>query len=204
MTGDVFVHSSAWIDEPCSIGAGTKIWHFCHVCAGARIGARCSLGQNVFVASTAVIGDGVRIQNNVSVYDGVTLEDDVFCGPSMVFTNVRNPRAHVSRKRDYRPTLARRGATLGANSTILCGLTVGRYALVGAGAVVTHDVPDFALVVGAPARIIGWSCACGERLPFDASPMGATSCHGCGARYAALAGEDRVTEANWSSPPSAY
>jgi UDP-2-acetamido-3-amino-2,3-dideoxy-glucuronate N-acetyltransferase len=179
----VFVHPTAVVDEPCEIGDGSKVWHFAHVCAGARIGAGTSLGQNVYVAPTAIIGSGVRVQNNVSIYDGVTLEDDVFCGPSMVFTNVKNPRAHVSRKHDYRPTLARRGATFGANATVLSGLAVGRYAFVGAGAVVTHDVPDFALVVGTPARVVGWVCRCGERLSFAPMPAGTCACGSCGERY---------------------
>ena len=190
---DVFIHPTAVVDDPCEIGEGSKIWHFAHVCAGARIGARCTLGQNVYVASAVVLGSGVRIQNNVSVYDGVTLEDDVFCGPSMVFTNVRNPRAHISRKHEFLPTLVRRGATLGANCTVLCGITVGRYAFVGAGAVVTRDVPDFALVVGTPARIAGWMCACGERLAFDVAPSGASTCESCDARY--VGGERGVVEA---------
>ncbi len=193
---DVFVHPTACVDEPCAIGPGSKIWHFAHVCAGARIGARCSLGQNVYVASTVVVGDGVRVQNNVSLYDGVTLEDDVFCGPSAVFTNVKTPRAHVPRKHDYRPTVVRRGATLGANATVLCGIAIGRYALVGAGAVVTRDVPDFGLVVGTPARLIGWSCACGERLPFEPRPFGAAICASCGGRYVALAEGAGVAEAS--------
>jgi UDP-2-acetamido-3-amino-2,3-dideoxy-glucuronate N-acetyltransferase len=188
----VFVHPTAIVDEPCEIGEGSKIWHFAHVSAHARIGARCTLGQNVYVAGTAVIGAGARIQNSVSVYDGVTLEDDVFCGPSMVFTNVRNPRAHVSRKHDYRPTLVRRGATFGANATILCGITVGRFAFVGAGAVVTRDVPDFALTLGAPARIVGWMCACGERLALGPSPLGEAICSSCRAAYESVAG--RVVE----------
>jgi UDP-2-acetamido-3-amino-2,3-dideoxy-glucuronate N-acetyltransferase len=182
---DVFVHPTAVIDEPCSIGPGTKIWHFAHVSRGARIGARCMLGQGVYVAPTASIGDGTRIQNNVSVYDGVTLEEDVFCGPSMVFTNVKNPRAHVPRKDAYLPTLVRRGATLGASATILCGVTIGRYAFVGAGAVVTRDVPELALVLGAPARIAGWVCACGERLAFGVSPSGDVRCAACNAEYRA-------------------
>jgi UDP-2-acetamido-3-amino-2,3-dideoxy-glucuronate N-acetyltransferase len=179
---EVEVHSSAVVDAPAVIGPGTKIWHFCHVAAGARIGARCILGQNVYVAPTAVIGDGVRIQNNVSVYDGVTLEDDVFCGPSAVFTNVTNPRARVSRKSEYRPTRVRRGATVGANATVLAGVTVGRYAFVGAGAVVTRDVADYALVVGTPAHPLGWMCACGVRLP--PGPWSAASCPACSAAYA--------------------
>src|SRR5690606_3094678 len=154
----------AVIDAGAQIGRGTRIWHWVHVCAGARIGERCSLGQNVFVGNRVVIGDNVRIQNNVSVYDEVTLEDDVFCGPSMVFTNVFNPRSAVPRKAEYRPTLVGRGATLGANCTIVCGVTIGESAFVGAGAVVTSDVPAYALVVGVPARQIGWMSEHGERL----------------------------------------
>ena len=174
------IHPSAIVDEGARIGEGTKVWHFVHVSSGARIGANCVLGQNVFVANDVVIGDNVRIQNNVSVYDAVTLEDDVFCGPSMVFTNVHNPRSTVSRKSDYRRTLVRRGATIGANATIVCGHTLGEYAFVGAGAVVTHDVPAYALVAGVPARRIGWMCRCGERLP-DAP--GEATCARCGTRY---------------------
>jgi UDP-2-acetamido-3-amino-2,3-dideoxy-glucuronate N-acetyltransferase len=187
---EVFIHPSAIVDEPCEIGDGSKIWHFAHVCAHARIGARCSLGQNVYVAPSVLIGSGARIQNNVSVYDGVTLEDDVFCGPSMVFTNVRNPRAHVSRKHAFLSTLVRRGATFGANCTVLCGITVGRYAFAGAGAVVTRDVPDFALVVGTPARVVGWMCACGERLAFGPLPAGRTACASCGAAYRSVPGAE--------------
>lgn len=160
-------HASAILDEGAQIGEGTRIWHFSHVCAGARIGQRCSLGQGVFVGNDVAIGNNVRIQNNVSVYDAVTLEDDVFCGPSMVFTNVYNPRAAVARKDEYRRTLIRQGATLGANCTIVCGVTVGRHAFVGAGAVVQKDVPAFALVVGVPARRVGWMSRFGERLVFD-------------------------------------
>jgi UDP-2-acetamido-3-amino-2,3-dideoxy-glucuronate N-acetyltransferase len=181
---DVFIHPTAVVDLPCAIGEGSKVWHFCHVCSGARIGSRCTLGQNVYVASTVVIGDGAKIQNNVSLYDGVTLEADVFCGPSMVFTNVAHPRAHVSRKSEYAATFVKRGATFGANCTIVCGVTIGRHAFVGAGAVVTRDVPDFALVAGTPARIIGWACACGERLSFEVEPAGAAVCSSCGAQYA--------------------
>ncbi len=182
---DVFVHPSSYVDEPCEIGPGTKIWHFCHVMAGSKIGARCTIGQNVVIAPHVTIGDNVKIQNNVSVYTGVVLEDDVFCGPSMVFTNVVNPRSHVSRKHEFLATRVKRGATLGANCTIVCGHTIGAYAFVGAGAVVTRDVPDYALVVGNPARRIGWMCACGLRLrPEPGQPEAADlSCGGCGARY---------------------
>lgn len=175
-------HPSAIIDEGCTIGPGTSIWHFCHVSTGARLGARCSLGQNVYVAGTVVIGDNCKIQNNVSLYDGVILEDDVFCGPSMVFTNVLNPRSNVSRKSEYRATRVGRGATIGANATVVCGHDIGPYAFIGAGAVVTHDVPAYALVVGVPGRIVGWMSAHGERLPpFDAS--GLTRCPATGAVY---------------------
>lgn len=179
-TQNYWAHDTAIVDAGASIGDGTKLWHWVHVCSGAKIGARCSFGQNVFVANRVVIGDNVRIQNNVSVYDDVTLENDVFCGPSMVFTNVINPRAHVSRKDEYLQTLVRRGASLGANSTIVCGNTIGEYAFVGAGAVVTRDVPAYALVVGTPARRIGWMCQCGVRLP-DAT--GSVRCAACGSGY---------------------
>jgi UDP-2-acetamido-3-amino-2,3-dideoxy-glucuronate N-acetyltransferase len=164
MTAPVVVHPSAIVDEGAQLGAGTRVWHFAHVCAGARIGQGCSLGQGVFVGNDVRIGRNVKIQNNVSVYDAVTLEDDVFCGPSMVFTNVHNPRAAVVRKHEYRRTLVRRGATLGANCTVVCGATVGEYAFVGAGAVITADVPAYALVVGVPARQVGWMSEHGERL----------------------------------------
>jgi UDP-2-acetamido-3-amino-2,3-dideoxy-glucuronate N-acetyltransferase len=150
-----FVHESSYVDEDTEIGEGTKIWHFCHILGGAKIGKNCSLGQNVNVGSRAVIGDGVKIQNNVSVYDDVIIEDDVFCGPSCVFTNVINPRAFVERKHEYRKTVVKKGATIGANATIVCGVTIGEYALVGAGSVVTMDVPDYALVYGNPARVKG-------------------------------------------------
>jgi len=174
-----FVHPTAVVDAGAVVGARTKIWHFSHVMSGARIGAGCVIGQGCYVANVT-IGDGVRVQNNVSIYDGVTLEDAVFCGPSCVFTNVNNPRAEVSRKDEYRPTLVRRGASIGANATIVCGVTIGRWAFVGAGAVVSRDVPDFALVVGVPARRIGWMCSCGERL---ADGTGAVACAACGSRY---------------------
>jgi UDP-2-acetamido-3-amino-2,3-dideoxy-glucuronate N-acetyltransferase len=179
---EYFAHESAYVDQPCSIGRGTKIWHFAHVLKGATIGENCVIGQNVVIASTAKIGNGVKIQNNISVYDGVVLEDGVFCGPSMVFTNVINPRSEIVRKSEYKPTLVRRGATLGANCTVVCGHTIGQYAFVAAGAVVTRDVPAFALVAGVPARRIGWICRCAaERLDFDAS--GAAQCPACGAAY---------------------
>jgi UDP-2-acetamido-3-amino-2,3-dideoxy-glucuronate N-acetyltransferase len=181
---DYFLHESSFVDPGAVIGAGTKIWHFCHVMAGSQIGAGCNLGQNVFIAGGVRIGDRVKIQNNVSVYTGVTLEDEVFLGPSMVFTNVTNPRSQVPRKDEYRPTLVRRGATIGANATILCGITLGEYAFVGAGAVVTHDVPAYALVYGAPAQLQGWMCRCGERLPLSAQPGPETAtCPRCKARY---------------------
>lgn len=161
---DQAIHPSAIVDAGAILGAGTRVWHFAHVCGGARIGANCSLGQNVFIGNDVRIGDKVKIQNNVSVYDAVTLEDEVFCGPSMVFTNVYNPRAAVVRKDEYRPTLVRRGATLGANCTIVCGVTIGRHAFIAAGAVVNRDVPDFALMAGVPARQSGWISRFGERL----------------------------------------
>jgi UDP-2-acetamido-3-amino-2,3-dideoxy-glucuronate N-acetyltransferase len=177
--GKPVIHESAYVDDGARIGADTKVWHFCHVLGGAVVGERCSLGQNVVVMNGVKIGNNVKIQNNVSVYEGVELEDDVFCGPSMVFTNVANPRSHVPRKKEYKRTLVRRGATLGANATIVCGLTLGEYAFVGAGSVVTRDVPAYALVVGVPAKRIGWMCQCGERLA-DKNPG---SCEVCGTRY---------------------
>ena len=179
MSENVFVHESSYVDEGAVVGAGTKIWHFCHIMPGAVIGERCSLGQNVVMMPRTRMGRNCKIQNNVSIYEGVELEDDVFCGPSMVFTNVVNPRSHVSRKHEYRRTLVRRGASIGANATIVCGVTLGEFAFIGAGAVVTRDVPAFALMAGVPARRIGWMCQCGERLP-DA---GAGACGACGSTY---------------------
>ena len=181
-----FAHPSAAVDQPCEIGVGTKIWHFTHIMKGSKIGSNCNLGQNVHVAPDVRIGRNVKIQNNVSLYTGVELEDDVFCGPSMVFTNVITPRSHVNRKAEYKRTLVKRGASLGANSTIVCGVTVGRYAFVGAGAVVTKDVPAHALVVGVPARRVGWVCECGVRLELSAEIW---SCPQCGENYTGIGGE---------------
>lgn len=177
------VHSSAIVDDGAQIGEGSRIWHFVHVCAGARIGKGCSLGQNVFVGNKVVIGDDVKIQNNVSVYDNVTLEDGVFCGPSMVFTNVYNPRSLIERKAEYRSTLVGKGATLGANCTIVCGVTIGAFAFVGAGAVVNKDVAAYALVVGVPGRQIGWMSEFGEQLPLPLEGEGVAQCEHTGARY---------------------
>ncbi len=179
----VSIHPSAIVDEGAQLGDGTRVWHFVHVSAGARIGEGCSLGQGVYVGNDVVIGRHVKVQNNVSVYDAVTLEDDVFCGPSMVFTNVHNPRSAVPRKDEYRRTLVRQGATLGANCTIVCGTTIGAHAFVGAGAVVSRDVPAYALVVGVPARRIGWMSRHGERLDLPASGQGEAVCPATGERY---------------------
>jgi UDP-2-acetamido-3-amino-2,3-dideoxy-glucuronate N-acetyltransferase len=186
------MHPSAIVDPGARIGEGTRIWHWVHVSAGARIGRNCSLGQNVYVGNRVIIGDNVKIQNNVSVYDEVTLEDDVFCGPSMVFTNVYNPRSAISRKDEYRRTLVRRGATLGANCTIVCGITVGEYAFVGAGAVVNRDVPDYALMLGVPARQAGWMSRFGERLALKAG--GEAACPHTGERYLVSAGVCRLVK----------
>lgn len=180
---NVFVHPSAYVDDPCEIGEGTKIWHFCHIMSGAKIGSRCNLGQNVFVAGDVTIGSNVKIQNNVSVYSGVHLEDDVFCGPSCVFTNVINPRSQILRHSQYQQTLVRCGATIGANATIVCGATIGRYAFIGAGAVVRGDVPDYALMLGVPARRKGWMSRHGHRLT-NQDAQGYWICPESGWRYA--------------------
>lgn len=179
---DFFIHPSAYVDQPCVIGKGTKIWHFCHIMPGARIGENCSLGQNVMVGSNVVIGNNVKIQNNVSVYTGVELEDDVFCGPSCVFTNVINPRSPIVRRSEYQRTLIRRGATIGANATIICGINIGRYAFIGAGSVVRNDVPDYALILGVPGIRKGWMSRHGFRLQArkDENIM---ICPGSGWRY---------------------
>lgn len=171
-----FIHESSYVDEPSTIGEGTKIWHFSHIMKGAVIGRNCNIGQNVVVLSGVRIGDGCKIQNNVSVYEGVVLEDYVFCGPSMVFTNVSNPRSEIVRKNEYKETLVKRGASIGANATIVCGHTIGQYAFIGAGAVVTKDVPDFALIVGNPARRTGWMCRCGIKLTLEGARGRCANC----------------------------
>ena len=185
MTRNYFVHESSYVDEPCEIGEGSKIWHFSHVMSGSKVGRGCNIGQNVVISPEVSIGDNVKIQNNVSIYTGVELEDDVFCGPSMVFTNVINPRSHVSRKDEYQRTLVKRGASIGANATVVCGHTIGSYSFIGAGAVVTRDVPDFALVVGNPGRIAGWMCKCGVKLGLSRDPQREeeSTCAACGKRY---------------------
>lgn len=180
---NVQIHNTAIIDKGALIGEGTRVWHWVHVCSGAKIGVNCSLGQNVFVGNKVIIGNNVKIQNNVSVYDNVVLEDDVFCGPSMVFTNVYNPRSVIPRKNEYMPTVVKRGATLGANSTIVCGVVIGENAFVGAGAVVTKDVKDFALVVGNPAEQIGWMSAFGHRLDLPLTGNAEQKCMNTGEKY---------------------
>lgn len=179
---EYFVHESSYIDEPCEIGAGTKIWHFSHIMSGCRIGCNCNIGQNVVISPEVVIGHNVKIQNNVSVYTGVICENDVFIGPSVVFTNVINPRSHISRKNEYKKTVIKKGASIGANATIVCGHNIGNYAFIGAGAVVTKDVPDYALVVGNPARQTGWVCKCGVKLP-PADNKNTLVCSQCGCKY---------------------
>lgn len=180
MEKNYFVHPTAVIDEPADIGEGSQIWHFSHVMSGAKIGKNCIIGQNVFVASGALLGDNIKIQNNVSIFKGVVLEDDVFCGPSMVFTNVFNPRSFISRKKEFLQTLVKKGATIGANATIICGNTIGTYAFVGAGSVVTRDVPDYALVYGNPGKVKGWVCQCAVEIVFR---YGKAVCKSCGKRY---------------------
>ncbi len=182
---DVFVHPSSFVDDGAVLGNGTKVWHFCHVMPGAVIGERCNLGQNCVIMPGTKLGNNVKLQNNVSIYEGVELEDDVFCGPSMVFTNVGTPRSHVNRRGAYERTLVKRGASIGANATIVCGVTLGRFSFVGAGAVVTKDVKDYALVVGNPARQLGWMCQCGERLQLK---EGKGACARCGDTYAEQGG----------------
>jgi UDP-2-acetamido-3-amino-2,3-dideoxy-glucuronate N-acetyltransferase len=191
---NVSIHPSAIIDDGAQIGDGSRVWHFVHVCAGAQIGKGVSLGQNVFVGNKVVIGDRCKIQNNVSVYDNVTLEKGVFCGPSMVFTNVYNPRSLIERKDEYRDTLVKRGATLGANCTIVCGVTIGAFAFVGAGAVVQRDVPDFALMAGVPARQIGWMSAFGERLDLPLDGDAETVCPHTGDTYVLRDGKLTIRE----------
>lgn len=185
----VHIHPSAIVDVGVQIGDGSRVWHFAHICAGARIGQRCSFGQNVFVGNDVTIGNDVKVQNNVSIYDAVRLEDEVFCGPSMVFTNVYNPRSAVIRKDEYRPTTIRRGATLGANSTVICGVTVGAYAFVAAGAVINRDVKPYALMAGVPAKQIGWMSEHGERLNLPLSGNGETECHATGMLYRMIDGQ---------------
>jgi len=188
---EYFAHESSYVDDGAVVGPGTKIWHFSHVMPGAVIGERCNLGQNVVVMPGTKIGNNVKIQNNVSIYEGVELEDDVFCGPSCVFTNVMNPRSHVPRKNEYRRTLVKRGGSIGANATIVCGITLGEYAFIGAGAVVTADVPAYGLMVGVPARRVGWMCQCGERVHASG---GRATCGACGASYSESGGTLRQTQ----------
>jgi UDP-2-acetamido-3-amino-2,3-dideoxy-glucuronate N-acetyltransferase len=178
----VTIHESCYIDEPCVIGAGTKIWHFSHIMKNCHIGERCNLGQNVVVSPDVVLGNNVKVQNNVSIYTGVTIEDDVFCGPSMVFTNILIPRCEIIRRDEYVKTIIRKGASMGANSTIVCGIEIGQYALIGSGAVVSKDVPAYGLMVGVPARRIGWACRCGHTLPKNGSSK-ALQCRACGNEY---------------------
>lgn len=188
-----FVHESSYVDEDCEIGEGTKIWHFSHIMKGCKIGKKCNIGQNVVVSPDVVLGDGCKVQNNVSIYTGVVCEDGVFLGPSCVFTNVVNPRAFIERKSEYRRTVLKKGASVGANATIVCGHDIGRYAFVGAGAVVTKDVPDYAMVYGCPAEIKGWVCQCGEQLSFF---DGQAVCPACGKRYQMMKSDHTVKESD--------
>lgn len=194
-----FSHPSSYIDSPCEIGAGTRIWHFCHIMPNAKIGKNCSLGQNVSIASQVVIGDNVKIQNNVSLYTGVTIEDDVFLGPSCVFTNVVNPRSQINRKSEYQQTIVKRGASIGANATIVCGATIGRYAFIGAGAVVRGDVPDYALMLGVPAKRKGWMSRHGHRLPTPGQD-GVMRCPESGWHYIEEAGILRCLDLSEDKP----
>lgn len=191
---NILIHPTAIVDDGATIGPDSRVWHWTHICSQARIGSGCSFGQNVFVGNDVVIGNNCKVQNNVSIYDAVTLEDDVFCGPSMVFTNVHNPRAAVQRKSEYRRTTVQKGATLGANCTIVCGVTVGQYAFVGAGAVVTHDVRPYALMAGVPARQIGWMSQYGERLALSVEGDGEAICPHTGLRYVLRDGNCTVEE----------
>jgi UDP-2-acetamido-3-amino-2,3-dideoxy-glucuronate N-acetyltransferase len=184
-----FVHESSYIDEPCKIGKGTKIWHFSHVMQNSEIGDNCNIGQNVVISPDVKIGDNVKIQNNVSVYTGVICQNNVFLGPSCVFTNVINPRSHINRKQEYRQTLVKEGATVGANATIVCGHIIGKYSFIGAGAVVTKDVPDYAIAIGNPARVRGWVCKCGKKLSFGENKV--AECNSCDERYL-MRSEDEI------------
>jgi len=199
---DYFAHESSWIDDGASIGAGTKIWHFCHVMPDTVIGSGCNIGQNVVVSPQCKIGNNVKIQNNVSVYTGVVIEDDVFCGPSMVFTNVINPRSHVNRKTEFLATLVRKGASIGANATIVCGNTLGKYCFIGAGSVVTRDVPDYGLIVGNPGKHVGFVCSCGEKLDIrpDNTAKGTCKCNACQKTYQ----QDGLHVSEVASPSSDY
>ncbi|MGB7622851.1 MAG: acyltransferase [Terriglobia bacterium] len=199
---DYFVHPSSFVDDGAEIGSGTKIWHFCHIMPRVRIGRCCNIGQNVFIASEVLIGTNVKIQNNVSIYTGVVIEDDVFLGPSMVFTNVINPRSHVPRRGEYQTTQVKQGASIGANATIVCGVTLGRYCFVGAGALVSRNVPDFALVYGNPAKIRGWMCQCGIKLPLSVGVGDAEAvCESCKTAYVKRAmGVRRQAEARSERP----
>jgi len=186
-----FVDPTSVVDEPVEIGEGTQIWHFCHIMSGAKIGKNCIIGQNAFIASGSILGNNIKLQNNVSVFKAVTLEDDVFCGPSMVFTNVFNPRSFISRKKEFRATLVRKGATIGANATVICGNTIGQYAFVGAGSVVTKDIPDYALVYGNPGKVKGWVCQCAEEIIFRS---GRAKCQVCGKKYRKDRSEVKLVE----------